>query len=173
MKCLLSACLAIGTVLSLVPPAAAQIESARSVVGCGAGGGGGANHVIKGTVGQAAIGVVSGPQWLHKIGFWASPPTSTGLEDLPPLPATYDLMQNHPNPFNPTTTIRFGVPDAARVTIRLYDIRGRVLETLVDEEQAPGWHDFVLRAESMPSGVYFYGMEAGDYREVRKLVLLK
>ena len=156
--------------LAAASPALAVIEMPRSVVGGGGGGGSGGAYLINGTVGQAAIGRLSGPSWLHEAGFWAGPPVPTGAEELPAAPW---LGQNYPNPFNPTTTIAYGIPKAARVELALYDPTGRRVALLVDQEQEAGRQEFTLRAETLASGVYFYRLVAGDFRETRKLVLLK
>jgi hypothetical protein len=157
-------------IAATAPPGLAAIELPRSVVGGGGGGAGGGAYQIVGTVGQAAIGRLGGPSWLHEAGFWAGPPSPTAVDEIPAAPW---LGQNYPNPFNPTTTIAYGLPKAARVELALFDPAGRRVALLVDEDQAAGRQEFTLRADELPSGVYFYRLVAGDFRETRKLVLLK
>ncbi len=156
--------------LAAASPGLAVIEMPRSVVGGGGGGGSGGAYQIVGTVGQAAIGRLGGPSWLHEAGFWAGPPVPTAVDEIPAAPW---LGQNYPNPFNPTTTIAYGLPKAARVELVLYDPSGRRVAVLVDQDQAAGRQEFTLRAGDLASGVYFYRLVAGDFRETRKLVLLK
>jgi hypothetical protein len=89
-----------------------------------------------------------------------------------------ELFQNAPNPFNPTTTIRFRLADAARAELTVFDVRGRRIRTLVDEvlsagEHAQGWDGTNQRGEPVASGVYFYRLTAGDFRETRRMLLLK
>jgi len=156
--------------LTAASPGLAAIEMPRSVIGCGGGGAGGGAYQLVGTVGQAAIGRLGGPSWLHEAGFWAGPPSPTAVDEIPAAPW---LGQNYPNPFNPTTTIAYGLPKAAHVELALYDPTGRRVAVLVDADQAAGRQEFTLRADDLASGVYFYRLIAGDYRETRKLVLLK
>lgn len=157
-------------ILALNLPVFAQTQLPRSVVSSGAGGGSSGGYQINGTVGQAAIGRLSGPSWLHEAGFWSGPPIPTAAEGTP---AVFWLGQNYPNPFNPTTTIRYGLPKSAHVELRLFDPTGREVGVLVDAEQAAGQQEVTLRADDLPSGIYFYRLVAGDFRETRKLVLLK
>lgn len=88
------------------------------------------------------------------------------------------LEQNVPNPFNPTTTIRYSVADRARVSLRIYDVSGRLVRVLADDEKSPGvytvvWNGVNDSGQIVSSGVYFYRFEAGSYAHTRKLVLLK
>lgn len=156
--------------LAAASPGLAAIELPRSVIAGGGGGAGGSAYQIVGTVGQAAIGRLGGPSWLHEAGFWAGPPSPTAADEIPAAPW---LGQNYPNPFNPTTTIAYGLPKSAHVELALYDPAGRRVAVLVDADQAAGRQEFTLRADALPSGVYFYRLVAGDFRETRKLVLLK
>ncbi len=155
--------------------ASAQITMPYSVVGCGGGEMSGTNHTVLGTVGQACIGVVSGPSHTNEIGFWYRPGwILTGIEDEGDLlPATYWMGQNHPNPFNPITTLQFALPDRAHVVMKLYDASGREVRTLIDREMDPGYHRTVIEGSGLASGVYFCRMVAGKFIESRKLVLLK
>lgn len=89
------------------------------------------------------------------------------------VPKEYALDQNFPNPFNPTTTIRFGLPVTEYTTITLYDVTGRKVMTLLDGDMSAGYHDVVLNAAYLPSGLYFYSIKAGDFTAVKKLTLLK
>ena len=95
------------------------------------------------------------------------------MEEGDVLPTEFSLGQNQPNPFNPVTTIRFGVPEKARVTIMLYDVAGREVREIADDEFDPGFHERVLRASDLSSGVYFCRMVSGNFTQSRKLLLLK
>jgi hypothetical protein len=89
-------------------------------------------------------------------------------------PDAYRLYQNYPNPFNPTTTIRFDLPQQAAVTLKIYDVLGQVVATLLDRqmlESGPQMTSF--NASRLASGVYFYRLEAGSFTDVKKLVLMK
>jgi hypothetical protein len=171
VACLLTATVA---VLALAVVAAADYSIPQSVIGSGGGGATGPNSRLVGTVGQAAIGVVAGPSNIHEIGFWYQPGwILTEVEEGEGLPTRYWLGQNQPNPFNPVTSIRFALPNPGRVTIVLYDVAGREVRTLVDEERPAGWHQTVLNAQGLASGIYFCRMTAGEFTDARKLLLLK
>jgi hypothetical protein len=83
------------------------------------------------------------------------------------------LKQNYPNPFNPVTTINYSIPKASFVTIKIYDVLGRELLTLVKENQLIGNYSIEFNANTLISGVYFYKMQAGNYTETKKLLLIK
>ncbi|HET9130973.1 MAG TPA: T9SS type A sorting domain-containing protein, partial [Terriglobia bacterium] len=89
------------------------------------------------------------------------------------IPGAYALEQNFPNPFNPTTTISFQLPAASKVSLKIYDLLGREIQTLVNGEMNPGTHQVSFEASTLASGIYFYRLNAGMYTATRKLVLLK
>lgn len=89
------------------------------------------------------------------------------------VPSSCALYQNYPNPFNPTTAIRYHLPKDSRVTIKVYDILGREVATLVDGEESAGYHEVSFDGSRFATGVYFYKMTAGSYTAVKKLMLLK
>jgi len=93
------------------------------------------------------------------------------LEDL--IPAQFDLEQNYPNPFNPSTKIRFTVPEAGLVTMKVYDLLGQEVAILVNEEQVAGVYEVTFDAAQLPSGIYFYSINAGDFVATKKMILLK
>jgi 3-phytase len=88
------------------------------------------------------------------------------------IPYKYDLSQNYPNPFNPSTKIKYQIPDINFVTLKVYDVLGNEIETLVDEEKQIGYHNIEFNASTLSSGVYFYRLQAGNYIETKKMVLL-
>jgi len=160
-------------VVALSVATSAQYQITESVIGSGGGGASGGSYSLLGTVGQPAIGVTSGGSYLNQIGFWYQPGwILTSVEDEL-FPTRFSLGQNFPNPFNPVTTFRFAVPRAARVTITLYDVAGRVVRELVDDDYAPGYHTLPLSADGLASGVYFCRMASEDFSETTKLLLLK
>jgi hypothetical protein len=89
------------------------------------------------------------------------------------FPGGFRLHQNYPNPFNPQTTIRYQIPSDGLVVIKMYDVLGREVRTLVDEHQKAGYHMTTLDASRLASGVYFYRMVAGNYVNVKKLLVMK
>ena len=89
------------------------------------------------------------------------------------LPARYDLLQNSPNPFNSETKIRFALPEACHAVLRIYDLRGKEIETLVKGNRQAGEYEVVWNAAGIPSGVYLYRLEAGSHVLTKKLILQK
>ena len=89
------------------------------------------------------------------------------------LPITVNLDQNYPNPFNPVTIIRYQVPKESKVTIKVYNILGQEVRTLVDGINLPGEHFVEFQGNDPPSGIYFYRMVAHDFNETKKMILLK
>jgi hypothetical protein len=86
---------------------------------------------------------------------------------------TYSLKQNYPNPFNPTTTISYSIPNESHVVLKVYDLLGREMSTLVNKEQSTGEYKVNFDGTSLPSGIYIYTIHAGQYRASKKLMLLK
>ncbi len=89
------------------------------------------------------------------------------------VPAVYSLEQNYPNPFNPSTNIEFKIPENSFVKLIVYDQLGREIEKLVDEELNPGTYKYDWNAADYPSGVYFYKLQAGEFVQTKKMVLIK
>jgi hypothetical protein len=89
------------------------------------------------------------------------------------LPAAYILKQNYPNPFNPTTAIEFGIPKNEFVQLKVYDLLGREVQTLVSENLSAGTYKVKLNGQNLAAGVYMYRLQAGNFVETRKLTLLK
>lgn len=85
----------------------------------------------------------------------------------------YDLFQNFPNPFNPSTTIRYEIPRSEFVTLKVYDIMGREVSTLVSQNLDAGMHEITLDGSLMSSGIYFYKLQSGNFTQTRKMTLLK
>ena len=85
----------------------------------------------------------------------------------------YRLGTNYPNPFNPSTRIKFDVPSSKFVTLKVFDVLGREVATLVNEVKQPGSYMVTFSAEGLASGVYFYRMQAGNFAATRKLMLLR
>ncbi len=101
-------------------------------------------------------------------------PVITSVEQIGlTVPETFSLAQNYPNPFNPSTTIEFSLPNAAHVSLRVYDMLGREVAVLVNEERTAGSYRVTFDARSLPSGTYLYSLRAGASQEIRKMVLVK
>jgi hypothetical protein len=93
-----------------------------------------------------------------------------GIEEAP---INFNLAQNYPNPFNPVTTINYQLAKSGHVKLTVFDIRGRIIKTLVNEYQPRGKYKVTFDAVSLSSGIYFYRLELGDFSASRKLILLK
>ena len=85
----------------------------------------------------------------------------------------FTLHQNYPNPFNPVTKIKYSVLDKSLIKIKVYDILGREIETLVNQVKVKGIYEIDFRSNYLPSGIYFYRMEAGSFNETKKMMLIK
>jgi len=97
----------------------------------------------------------------------------TGVPDPGAGPFEYRLDQNYPNPFNPSTQIGFALPEASDVRLAVFDLLGREIRSLVQEHLQPGSYEISFDGDRLPSGVYFYRLEAGGYTATRRLVLMK
>ena len=89
------------------------------------------------------------------------------------MPLIYELSQNYPNPFNPVTTISYAVPNASKVEITIYDIRGRMVKTLLDTYKEPGRYTVRFDGKPFSSGLYIYRLKSGDFITQRKMLLVK
>ena len=109
-------------------------------------------------------------------GLWSIPvPEVTAIRKTinSTFPSSYKLEQNYPNPFNPTTIIRYSLPKDGLVTLKVYDILGREVKTLVDEYKPAGSHDIIFNASNLASGVYIYQLRSGNFTASKKLLLMK
>jgi hypothetical protein len=99
--------------------------------------------------------------------------TGAGGEIIQIAPENFGLSQNYPNPFNPTTAIGYQLPKASYVNLAVYDVSGRKVFELAEGLRAAGVHEVTFDAVNFASGLYFYRLEAGDFKAVRKMVLIK
>ena len=104
--------------------------------------------------------------------------TLLSLEDVHGLPEIFSFHQNYPNPFNPETRIRYDLPEETNVSILIYDLMGRQIRTLVNQQVSAGYHSVMWNATSdmgspVSAGVYIYAIQAGNVRDVKKMILLK
>ena len=127
------------------------------------------------TIGQTFIGNLSNANHKVGVGFWyiANSSDSSGVSDVPTRDYITELHQNAPNPFNPTTTISFALGKAGPVVLHLYDVQGRKVATLVNEEMNAGEHSLVFQPQGLASGVYLYQLKTAEGTETRRMMLLK
>jgi hypothetical protein len=114
-----------------------------------------------------AQAVAPGPCVVYKADFGET------TEELVNIPTEYGLSQNYPNPFNPVTQISYALPEAGYVTLKVYDVLGGEVATLVDEFKEAVYYEATWDATNIPSGVYFYKLNAGSFTSVRKMILLR
>ncbi|MBI5471001.1 MAG: T9SS type A sorting domain-containing protein [Ignavibacteriae bacterium] len=113
------------------------------------------------------------------LGVWKRPVSEITSVQLTSstLPQQFELLQNYPNPFNPTTTIRFAVPAKVgtghALSLRVFDVLGKEVATLVNEEMQPGTYDATFDAGNLASGIYLYRLQAGDFVSTKRMVLMK
>ena len=107
-------------------------------------------------------------------GVFRSRQITTGIEQNRSVgPLTFALEQNYPNPFNPTTTISYQLPEVNRITLKVFDVLGREVATLVNNVEGPGYKTMQWNASGVASGFYFYKLQAGDFTQTKKLILLR
>jgi hypothetical protein len=99
--------------------------------------------------------------------------TSVEIEQRPTMATTFALAQNYPNPFNPTTNIHYTLPKSEFVSVKIFNILGQEVQTLVSEQQTAGEYTVRFDASRLTTGVYFYQLHAGSFSEVRKMMLVK
>jgi len=161
--------------LLLVTVALPQYQITNSVVGSGGNTISNASNIFVSTVGEAFIGNSTNATQQQQTGFWYvyQQSTLTDVEDEETIPTVFKLEQNYPNPFNPSTKIKYAVPERSNVLIKIYDILGSEVVTLVNEEMDAGWYQKSFDAYSYSSGVYLFRMEAGNYISTKKMMLIK
>lgn len=99
--------------------------------------------------------------------------TFTGITPVNSVADNYTLSQNYPNPFNPTTNIKFAIPQNGFVTLKVYNMLGKEVATLVNSNLSAGSYNFDFNASNLSSGIYFYKLEAGNFAETKKMMLVK
>jgi hypothetical protein len=122
------------------------------------------------------IGLAASKNFLFaatSAGVWKHQLLDTDVEGTNKLPKHFSLQQNFPNPFNPSTVINYSVPNLSMVTIKVYDVLGREITTLVNEEKSAGNYIVQFNAGNLSSGIYFYRMKSGSFSQTKKFLLLK
>ncbi len=99
--------------------------------------------------------------------------TSIGNTSTTSIPEVFSLSQNYPNPFNPSTRISFSIPQQSNVTLKIYDVLGKEVMTLVNEVKSPGSYEVEFNAANLASGAYFYKIQAGKFNDIKRMVLIK
>ena len=161
--------------LLFVATALPQYQITNNVISSGGNVISNSNNNFVSTVGEAFIGKSSNTVNQNQIGFWYAfqQTTITDVEEEETIPTVFKLEQNYPNPFNPSTKIKFAVPEKSNVLIKVYDILGSEVTTLVNEEMDAGWYENNFNAVGLSSGVYLFRMEAGSYVSTKKMIYLR
>jgi len=109
--------------------------------------------------------------WIYR---YTRPVLIDGIfETTPGIPVAFALDQNYPNPFNPSSVIRYQIPVVSKVSLKVYNVLGQVIATLVNEAQHAGYKSVEFDARSLPSGLYIYRLQAGNFTSSRKMLLLR
>lgn len=158
-----------------ISTAFSQNQISNSVIGAGGNKTFNANYIFNSTVGEPLIGITNNTLNQQSAGFWYvyQQQTITDIKDDETIPTEFKLEQNYPNPFNPTTKIKFAVPERSNVLIKIYDILGSEVKTLVNKEMEVGRYDVEFNAGGYSSGIYLFRMEAGSYINIKKMILLR
>jgi hypothetical protein len=141
------------------------------------------NYILHHLTGQTVVGISSSVNYIESGGFLFFNLSESGIEEEKgeetEIPSSvYFLHQNHPNPMIDRTTIRYGLPEGIKVSLKVYDNTGRMVRTLIKGFQLPGyyaieWDGRGAKGELLPSGIYFYRLETKEYKNTRKLILLR
>ena len=97
----------------------------------------------------------------------------TGISQVSGIANSFELHQNYPNPFNPSTNLEFGISDLGFVSLKIYDLLGKEVTTLVNEVLSPGTYKYTFDASDLSSGIYYYKMEAEGFSETKRMTVLK
>ncbi len=104
---------------------------------------------------------------------WLAENVVVGVNDKNNLPVQFNLDQNYPNPFNPSTRISFSIPEKSFTTLKIYDILGNEIATLLNEEKPAGYYELQFDASKLSSGVYLYKLQSNGFVQTKKMILLK
>lgn len=140
----------------------------------------GSETTLQGSIGQIATGGSQNSTKMLFNGLWGTlyaDDVSTDIDDVDPrprnMPESFHLSAAYPNPFNPSTRIRYALPQATHVTLTVYNMLGKRVQVLVDQQQQAGRHAATFRGNGLSSGMYIYRLQAETYTQTRKMMLVK
>jgi hypothetical protein len=158
----------------MVEGAGAQVSLQMGVFASGAGQGFGDSATLRSLLAAGPVGTMLGDRYALHSGFWRVASAVTTVDPLPlAMPDAFGLEQNFPNPFNPATMIRYCLPLTCNVELGVHDMLGRQVAVLVNQKLDAGLHEVAFEASRLASGVYFYRLQAGDFVQTRRLILLR
>ena len=138
------------------------------------------NFILKDAIGQPVTGKAQSAEYVEQVGFYSFfiVPVVGIEEQKEAIPMTFSLSQNFPNPVSTRTTITFSVPKTCHVSIRVYNVAGRIVKNLIDEDKGPGsyklsWDRTDNTGSKLASGIYFIVMNASSFKSAKKVVVLK
>jgi hypothetical protein len=161
----------------------AQYKIVHGTFGSGGGLSNGFGTALQNTFGQSVIGLAQNDTYEVWSGFWYAVQSNfvtsvESIEDI--IPIEFRLDQNYPNPFNPVTVIQYSIPNKSHITIKVFDILGNEIMTLINEEKEAGFHEINFNGRTIVSGMYIYrliatpdGGQAGKYVSTKKMLLIK
>jgi len=158
-------------------PVVAQVAMETQTIAAGGRNASSASYNLRCTLGQVAIGIGTDPSYILELGFWHA--VQNVITDVNPLdPYIWKLDQNHPNPFNPMTTISYELTTESHVRLTIYNVRGELVKTLMDETQLAGRHSLYWdgrdnRGVEVASGVYFLRLLSAQGELTRKMTLAR
>ena len=140
-------------------------------------------YIMGGSISQSFIGKLTSSGYTAYVGYWTPGNTSPGIEERENaqslgIPVVFSFKQNYPNPITSRTIIKYSLPKTCQVELKLFDVTGREIAILVNENQRPGYYQVTweIRNSSqkqLPNGVYFYQLKADDFIETRKMIILR
>lgn len=157
-------------ILAFIAPAQ-QIKN--SVFTNGAGVSNNSGFIVNSNISQNFIGLSSNSSIVVGSGFFYGVNYILSVETEEGLPTEYRLYQNFPNPFNPSTTIKFSIPEPNQVILKIYDIVGSEVTTLLNQQMETGNYSITFNSPQLASGIYFYRMISGNFITVKKMMMLK
>jgi len=140
------------------------------------------SYRLKDAIGQPFIGKCESANYKLKVGFWAAKQVQVGIAEKfaesSTIPQIYSLSQNYPNPMVYATKIEYTLPKDSQISLRIYNISGQLVKTLVEEQQSAGnykvsWDGRDESGKKVTSGIYFYKLQTQNYTQTRKLTLLR
>ena len=120
-----------------------------------------------------SVGGGSPTEWKWITFLCITNPTINSTSEIKSTLQKFELSQNYPNPFNPSTKINYTNPERGNVSLRVFNLLGREVAELLNDEKAAGKYEIEFKAPNLPSGIYFYQLKSGDYIQTRKMILMK